>query len=266
MEFFSAEFFTALLSIILIDLVLAGDNAIVIGMAARNLDKSNQKKVILWGTIGAIIIRAISTLVVVVLLKIPGLLLGGGLLLLWISYQLLTEKKEHDKVTAKNSMWAVVRTIIVADTVMGIDNVIAVAGAAHGNFLLVVIGLFVSIPIVIWGSTLFIKWIEKFPWIIYIGSGVLAFTAGKMITGEKFLLPFFEANPLGKWLLIILLIGFVMGAGKWKKMAGFFVEVGDHGQLSLPNELSTKASMKPEDQYKVKLGASGKLELVKMER
>jgi YjbE family integral membrane protein len=266
MEFFSAEFFSALLSIILIDLVLAGDNAIVIGMAARNLDRSNQKKVIIWGTVGAIVIRAISTLIVVVLLKIPGLLLGGGLLLLWISYNLLAEKKDHDKVTAKDGMWAVVRTIIVADTVMGMDNVIAVAGAAHGNFLLVIIGLLVSIPIVIWGSTLFIKWIEKFPWIIYIGSGVLAFTAGKMITGEKLLLSFFEANPLSKWLLIIILIGIVMVAGTWKKMAGFFVEVGENGKLSLPEELSAKASMKPEDYYKVKLGVSGKLEMVKVER
>jgi YjbE family integral membrane protein len=218
MEFFSAEFFTALLSIILIDLVLAGDNAIVIGMAARNLDKSNQRKVILWGTVGAIIIRALATLVVVVLLKIPGLLLGGGLLLLWIAYKLLTEKKDHDKVTAKESMWAVVRTIIIADAVMGLDNVIAVAGAAHGEFLLVVIGLIVSIPIVVWGSTLFIKWIEKYPWIIYLGSGVLAFTAGKMITDEKFLKPFFEANPLIKWVLIFILVILVVGAGKWKKV------------------------------------------------
>lgn len=266
MEFFSAEFFTALLSIIFIDLVLAGDNAIVIGMAARNLDKSNQKKVILWGTVGAIIIRALATLVVVVLLKIPGLLLGGGLLLLWIAYKLLTENKDHHKITAKDSLWAVVRTIIIADAVMGLDNVIAVAGAAHGEFLLVVLGLIVSIPIVVWGSTLFIKWIGKYPWIIYIGSGVLAFTAGKMITEEKFLMPFFEENPLVKWGLITLLIGFVVGAGKWSKMAGFFVEVGDSGQLSLPEELSTKASMKPEDQYKVKIGGSGKLELVKMDR
>lgn len=266
MEFFSAEFFTALLSIILIDLVLAGDNAIVIGMAARNLDKSNQKKVILLGTVGAIIIRSLATLVVVVLLKIPGLLLGGGLLLLWIAYQLLAEKKDHSKVTAKDNVWAVIRTIIIADAVMGLDNVIAVAGAAHGKFLLVIIGLLVSIPIVVWSSTLFIKWIEKFPWIIYIGSGVLAFTAGKMITEEKFLLPFFEANPLGKWMLIIVLIGIVVGAGKWSKMAGFFVIVGEHGQLSLPKELITKASMEPEDHYKVKLGVSGKLELVKIDR
>jgi YjbE family integral membrane protein len=217
MDWLSAGFFISLLSIILIDLVLAGDNAIVIGMAARNLKKDTQKQVILWGTIGAIIIRALATLAVVTLLKIPGLLLGGGILLLWISYKLLSEKKNHENVQAKESMWAAIRTIIIADAVMGLDNVIAVAGAAHGNFLLVIIGLLVSVPIVVWGSTLFIKWIETYPWIIYIGAAVLALTAGKMITGEIFLTPYFDSNPLGKWLFIGLLIVVVLAAGKYSR-------------------------------------------------
>ncbi|MNI06490.1 Integral membrane protein TerC family protein [compost metagenome] len=265
MEWFSAEFFTALLSIILIDLVLAGDNAIVIGMAARNLEKSKQTKVILWGTVGAIVIRAAATLLVVVLLEIPGLLIAGGLLLLWISYKLLTEKKDHNQVAAKTSIIAAIQTIIVADAVMGLDNVIAVAGAAHGQFSLVVIGLLVSIPIVVWGSTLFIKFIDKFPSIIYIGSAVLALTAGKMITGEKFLAPFFDANPLGKWLLISVLVGGVLAVGKWTQMIGFHVEVNDRGQLTVPKELSEQANMELEDQYTVKMDAKGKLVLVKMD-
>jgi YjbE family integral membrane protein len=263
MEWLSAEFFTALLSIILIDLVLAGDNAIVIGMAARNLDKSTQTKVIVWGTIGAIIIRAAATLVVVVLLQIPGLLLTGGLLLLWIAYRLLTEKKNHDGMDAKESMWAVIRTIIIADAVMGLDNVIAVAGAAHGEFSLVIIGLLVSVPIVVWGSTLFIRWIETYPWIIYIGAGVLTLTAGKMITGETFLAPFFDANPFGKWMLIGALIAAVLAAGKWTKMVGYLVEVNDRGQITLPKELSEQANMTLEDQYTVKMNHRGKLILVK---
>ncbi|GGI45498.1 membrane protein [Paenibacillus marchantiophytorum] len=265
MDWLSTGFFVSLLSIILIDLVLAGDNAIVIGMAARNLKKETQKKVILWGTVGAIVIRALATLVVVTLLKIPGLLLVGGILLLWISYKLLSEKKNHENMQAKDSMWAAIRTIIIADAVMGLDNVIAVAGAAHGNFLLVIIGLLVSVPIVVWGSTLFIKWIETYPWIVYIGSGVLALTAGKMITGENFLAPYFDSNPLGKWLFIGLLIVIVLAAGKWAKMVGYLVEVGERGQLTLPKELSKEAQMSPEDRYTVKMDARGKLILVKAE-
>lgn len=265
MDWLSTGFFVSLLSIILIDLVLAGDNAIVIGMAARNLKKETQKKVILWGTVGAIIIRALATLIVVTLLKIPGLLLIGSILLLWISYKLLSEKKNHENMQAKDSMWAAIRTIIIADAVMGLDNVIAVAGAAHGNFLLVIIGLLVSVPIVVWGSTLFIKWIEKYPSIIYIGAGVLALTAGKMITGEKFLSPFFESNPLGKWLFIGLLIVLVLGAGKWSKMIGYQVHVGDGGQLTLPKELSEEAQLAPEDRYTVKMDSRGKFILVKEE-
>lgn len=165
----------------------------------------------------------------------------------------------------KDSMWAAIRTIIIADAVMGLDNVIAVAGAAHGNFLLVIIGLLVSVPIVVWGSTLFIKWIEKYPSIIYIGAGVLALTAGKMITGEKFLAPFFESNPLGKWLFIGLLVVLVLGAGKWSKMIGYQVSVGDSGQLTLPKELSEEAQISPEDRYTVKMDSRGKFILVKEE-
>ncbi|MFD0698608.1 YjbE family putative metal transport protein [Paenibacillus sp. GCM10027628] len=265
MDWLSTGFFVSLLSIILIDLVLAGDNAIVIGMAARNLKKETQKQVILWGTVGAIIIRALATLIVVSLLKIPGLLLAGGLLLIWISYKLLTDKKNHDNIEAKDSMWAAIRTIIIADAVMGLDNVIAVAGAAHGEFLLVIVGLLVSVPIVVWGSTLFIKWIEKYPSIIYIGSGVLVLTAGKMITGEKFLKPFFESNPVAKWLLIGILIVAVLAAGKWMKTVGYLVEVGERGQLTLPKELSDEAQIEPEDRFTVKTDSRGKLMLVKVE-
>jgi YjbE family integral membrane protein len=263
MDWLSTGFFVSLLSIILIDLVLAGDNAIVIGMAARNLKKETQKQVILLGTIGAIVIRALATVAVVTLLKIPGLLLAGGILLLWISYKLLSEKKNHGDIKAKDGIWAAIRTIIAADAVMGLDNVIAVAGAAHGNFILVIIGLLVSVPIVVWGSTLFIKWIEKYPSILYIGAGVLVLTAGKMITGENFLAPYFNSNPLGKWLFIGLLIVVVLAAGKWSKMIGYQVEVGDSGQLTLPKELSEEAQIAAEDRFTVKMDSRGKFILVK---
>ena len=205
MDFLSAEYFSALLAIIVIDLVLAGDNAIVIGLAARRLPKDQQKKVIIWGTIGAIAIRALATLVVVWLLKIPGLLLIGGVLLIWIAYKLIAEGKNHD-IKAEEGFWSAIKTIIIADALMGIDNVLAVAGAAHGNFSLVIIGLLVSIPVVVWGSTLILKWVDRFPVIITIGAAVLAYTAAKMIVDEKWFAGFFESNPFVKWAFIIIII------------------------------------------------------------
>ncbi|WP_407689979.1 TerC family protein [Risungbinella massiliensis] len=207
----SPDFWSALLSIIIIDLVLAGDNAIVIGMSARNLPADVQKKVIFYGTGGAIVMRILATLVVVYLLQIPGLLVAGGLILLWIAFKLLVEEKDHD-VDAAPNFWAAVRTIVIADTVMGLDNVLAVAGAAHGDYVLVIIGLLISVPIIVWGSTLFIKLIEKYPIIIYIGSGVLAYTAAKMIVKEKFLAPFFE-DPIVKYGFEVVAVILVIAAG-----------------------------------------------------
>lgn len=214
MELFSMEFLTALISIIVIDLVLAGDNAIVIGLAARRLPKEQQTKVIIWGTVGAIVIRALATLAVVWLLKIPGLLLVGGLLLIWIAYKLLAEEKGHD-VKAGNSFWEAIRTIIIADALMGLDNVLAVAGAAHGSFLLVILGLLISVPIVVWGSTLILKWIERFPVIITFGAGILAWTASKMIVKEPFMHAYFE-NPFIKYGFELLVVAAVVIAGRMK--------------------------------------------------
>lgn len=214
MEIFSPEFLTALFSIVIIDLVLAGDNAIVIGMAARNVPKEMQKKVILWGTAGAVIVRSLGTLAVVWLLKIPGLLLIGGLLLIWIAYKLLVEEKDHD-IPAADNMIAAIRTIIIADMVMGLDNVLAVAGAAHGSFLLVILGLAISVPIVVWGSTIILRWIEKYPVIIYIGAGVLAYTAGKMIVQEPYIKAYFT-NPVYRYGFEALIVAFVLLAGRWK--------------------------------------------------
>lgn len=187
MELFSPEFLPALAAIIIIDLVLAGDNAIVIALAARNLPAHLKTRAIVWGTVGAITVRTILTLGVVWLLKVPGLMLGGGLMLLWIAFRLLTEQDNDGKdVSPASSFFGVMKTIVVADAVMGLDNVLAVAGAASGSSLLVVCGLLISVPIVIWGSTLILKWIERFPSIIYVGGAVLAWTAAKMTTGEPF--------------------------------------------------------------------------------
>ncbi|MEI7026816.1 TerC family protein [Paenibacillus sp. y28] len=217
MELFSMEWLVALLGIILIDLVLAGDNAIVIGMAARNVPKEQQKKVILWGTVGAIVIRAVATLAVVWLLQVPGLRLFGGLLLVWIAYKLLAEDKKHD-ITAKDNLWAAIRTIIIADAAMGIDNVLAVGAAAHGSFSLVIIGLLVSVPIMVWGSTLILGWMTRFPIIVFAGAGVLAFTAAKMITDEPMLHTWFAAPAL-KWLFVAVVLAGVLLLGRRKQKA-----------------------------------------------
>ncbi|QHT60320.1 TerC family protein [Paenibacillus lycopersici] len=206
MELFSLEFVTALLTIVFIDLVLAGDNAIVIGLAARKLPREQQKKAIIWGTVGAVAIRAVATVLVVYLLKVPWLMVAGGVLLLWIAYKLLVDTDAHDDIQAGNTLWQSVRTIVIADAAMGVDNVIAVAGAGHGSILLVVLGLLISIPIVVWGSTLFIKLIGRFPWIVYVGSGVIAYTAAKMITHEKQLEQVFNASPAFEWAFMILVV------------------------------------------------------------
>jgi len=210
MEFLSTEFLWALLSIIFIDLVLAGDNAIVIGMAARKLPLEQQKKAVIWGTAGAIGIRLLSTLVVVWLLKIPALMIIGGILLIWIACKLLIEKKEHD-LGAPDSLASAVKTIVIADGVVGIDNVIGVAGLAHGNMTLIIIGILITIPIVIWGSTAFIKLIERYPAIVYIGGGILAWTAGGMIAGDVIFEKYFSGVPyIGSIVSFTTLLGVML--------------------------------------------------------
>ena len=211
------EFILSLLNIVFLDLILAGDNAIVIGLAARNLQPGLQKKAVMIGTAGAVILRITATILVVWLLKIPWLLLMGGLLLLVIAYKLLTDESSHNNIRSEGSLWSAVRTIIVADAAMGLDNVIAVAGAAKHNISLVILGLLISVPIVVWGSTVFIKLINKFPWIIYFGSAVLAFTASSMITEEPDVESFFEVYPALEYFFIAMVIAGVLAAGHWKR-------------------------------------------------
>src|SRR6476659_6610578 len=152
MDLFSLQFVWALAAIVVIDLVLAGDNAIVIGLAARRLPPALRRRAIVWGTAGAVGVRTIMTLAVVWLLQIPGLLAVGGALLIWIAYRLLLDANaqgEHD-IRPAHGFWPAMQTIIIADALMGLDNVLAVAGAAQGSVLLVVFGLLISVPIMIW--------------------------------------------------------------------------------------------------------------------
>ena len=212
------------MAIVLIDLVLAGDNAIVIALAARQLPPHLKKKAILWGTVGAIVVRSVMTVGVVWLLKIPGLMLVGGLGLVWIAYQLLADQggEEHDGPVV-STFWGAMKTIIIADALMGVDNVLGVAGAAHGAFDLVIIGLLISVPIVVFGSTVVLKLVERFPAIIQIGSAVLAFTAAKMVVSEPLLASVFGAaaqphdmlQTAARWGTYTVAVAGVLAAGWW---------------------------------------------------
>ena len=208
------EFFWGLFAVVMIDLVLAGDNAIVIGMAARNVPVEHRQKAIFLGMGGAIFVRVLATAGVVYLLQVPGLLLAGGVLLIWIAYKLLAEDQgNRHEIDAKDSLFAAVRTIVIADAVMGIDNVLGVAGAAHGSILLVALGLLISVPIIIWGSTFFIKCVEKYPLVIYAGAGILAWTAAKMIVGEPLLDAVFKPFPAMQWMVMAAAVAGVLGSG-----------------------------------------------------
>ena len=214
MEFLSAAWWSALLAIVLIDLVLAGDNAIVIALAARNLPAHLRKKAIVWGTLGAIVVRSAMTVGVVWLLKIPGVMLVGGLGLLWIAYRLLAEEGAGDPhASGASSFWGAMRTIVIADALMGIDNVLGVAGAAHGAIDLVIVGLVVSVPIVVFGSSLVLALVKRFPVIIPLGAAVLAFTAAKMIVDEPLLDAVFDPYASARWSTYAVCIAGVLGAG-----------------------------------------------------
>jgi YjbE family integral membrane protein len=162
--------------------------------------------------VGAVAVRASLTVVVLWLLEIPGLMLAGGILLAWIAYRLLAgddNGRDHDVAPAA-SFWQAMRTIVVADAVMGLDNVLAVAGAAHGSVLLVVAGLLISIPIVVWGSTLILHWIERFPALLYLGGAVLAWTAAKMIADEPLYQEWIQARPGIRSALYLVVVGGVL--------------------------------------------------------
>ncbi len=209
LEFFSAAFLSALFAIVLIDLVLAGDNALIIGLVARNLPKGQQRQVIFWGTFGAIATRALMALVVVYILNVPGFMLAGGVALVWIARKLLTPDPDaaanHAAAAPAVSFAAALRTIVVADAVMGIDNVLAIGGAASGSMLLIVLGLAISVPIIVWGSHLVIKLVDRFPAVILLGGAVLAWTAYSMIVREPLLAGWFAGHAATKLVLAILI-------------------------------------------------------------
>ncbi|WP_306298916.1 TerC family protein [Bacillus sp. OV166] len=176
--------FAVLLKIILINIVLSGDNAVVIAMASRNVPKKQQKKAIFWGTFGAIILRLIFAVAIIYLLDVPFVTFIGGLLLVYIAIKLLIGDDEENLKEGGSSLFSAVKTIMIADAVMSLDNVLAIAGAVEGNIVGIIIGVIVSIPIVGFGSQLILKIMENYPIITYLGAGILSWTAGEMIVGE----------------------------------------------------------------------------------
>lgn len=187
--FINFTFFVSLLQIILIDLVLSGDNALVIGMATRNLDPHNRKKAVFLGALAAIMLRIFFTCIAAIgLAQIPLLQLFGGLVLNWIAVKLLVEHDlECTVVSPQQSLFRAVKTIILADVIMSLDNILGVAGASHGNLTLLLIGLLFSMPLLMIGSQLLAALLSKFSWLPYLGGTIIAWVAGEMIYGEKLL-------------------------------------------------------------------------------
>ena len=189
------EMLWALMAIILIDVVLGGENAIVIAMASRRLPPNLRRKAMLWGTIGAVGVRFACVAALTYLLMIPGLRLIGGLALLYIAWQLVRDNKESEhEVNAATTFWGAMATIVWADAVMGLDNALAIAGAAGGNWWLIIFGLLVSVPIILFGSTLVAKLMERWPKTIWIGAGVLVAVAAQMIWAEPLLQEFIKGD------------------------------------------------------------------------
>ena len=212
------DFFLSLLQIIIVNLVLSGDNAVVIALACRNLSPELQKKAVFWGSIGAIGLRVILTVIAIWLLKIPFVQVVGGLLLIWIAIKLLKGEDEESHIGGGSSMVEALKTIIFADLIMSLDNVIAVAGAANGNLLLVIIGLAISIPLIIWGSQLLMKLMNRFPIIVLLGAALLGYTAGEMIVGDKVVGAFLEEIlPALHIILPVALALIVIAVGNYLK-------------------------------------------------
>jgi YjbE family integral membrane protein len=209
-------FWTALLKIIGVNIVLSGDNAVVIALAARSLPARQQKLAIFWGSGAAIVMRIVLTLFAVALLGMPWLKLVGSVLLLWIGVKLLIPEAEGPDVKASDNLWAAIKTILIADLVMSLDNVIAVAAAAGGSVTLLVLGLAISIPLVIFGATLLLKLMERWPIIITIGAGLLGFVAGEMAWEDKAIESFTQNYPgFAKYVIAVIGAAFVVMLGRY---------------------------------------------------
>ena len=224
----SAEFWVGLFKIIGVNIILSGDNAVVIALAARSLPPKQQTQAIIWGSGAAIVMRILLTLFAVALLTLPWLKIVGSLLLFWIGVKLLVPEEDDAEIEASDQLLSAIKTILIADLVMSLDNVIAVAAAAGGSILLLILGLAISIPLVIFGATLLLKLMERFPVIITIGGALIGWVAGEMLVTDPALegwltglgVRFVTGKPMIAGLSLELLAGglgvlIVVALGKW---------------------------------------------------
>ncbi|WP_378956065.1 TerC family protein [Pelosinus sp. sgz500959] len=209
------EYLLPLLSIIMINILLSGDNALVIALASRKLGPKQQQSAMLFGSIGAIGLRIILTFIAVFILKIPYLQILGGVLLLWIAIKLIVDHHQHEKIEAKKNLWDAIKTIIIADIIMSLDNVIAIIGIAKGNISLLVIGLIISIPMIIWGSKFIGILIQKWPILIVVGSIFLGWTAGEMVISDNQIIQIVERNYWLKMVVPSVFAVIVVITGSW---------------------------------------------------
>lgn len=217
MEFVqSADFWIGLVKIVWINIILSGDNAVVIALAARSLPPHQQRKAVFWGSGAAVVLRIALTVVAAKLLQLSFLQILGGCLLLWIGFQLLSGDEESEgESKTYGSLMAAVRTILIADLVMSLDNVIAVAAAAQGSVVLLVLGLAISIPLVIFGSTLMIKLMERFPVIGLLGAALIGWVGGETIASDAALHDYAAAHPALHYVAAALGAALVVGVGKF---------------------------------------------------
>ncbi len=210
------QFWIGLGQIILVNIILSGDNAVVIALAARSLPEHQRQRAIVWGSVAAIVMRVVLTLVAVQMLKMPYLKVAGSFLLFWIALRLLMPEKEGGHGLEKpDDLISTIRTILIADLVMSLDNVIAVAAAAKGSLALLIIGLGISIPLVIFGSTLILRLMDRFPVIITLGAALLGFVSGEMLVTDPALVSWFEAHALLHGGIPIAAAVSVVVAGNW---------------------------------------------------
>ena len=218
MEFGTPQFWVAGLEIIIINILLSGDNAIVIALACRNLPDKQRRWGVFWGAIGAIVLRIVLTFFAVSLLTLPWLKLIGGVLLVWIGIKLIAEEDSEgaSDIQASDRLLAAVRTVIIADVVMSIDNVLGVAAAAKGSLLLLVFGLVVSIPLVIGGAQLIMRLIERFPVLIVAGGGLLGFVAGELIVEDSAIVDWAHTHAMWlRWVAPAAGVILVIGVARW---------------------------------------------------
>jgi YjbE family integral membrane protein len=218
MDFGTPQFWLAGLEIIVINILLSGDNAVVIALACRNLPPHQRRWGVFWGAVGAIVLRIILTFFAVSLLQLSYLKIIGGVLLLWIGIKLIAEEdsEEGHEVKASDKMFAAIRTVVIADLVMSIDNVLGVAAAAHGSLLLLIFGLVLSVPLVIGGAQIIMRLIERFPILIVAGGGLLGFVAGELMIEDSAIIDWVHAHAAWlKWAAPVIGIALVVGPAKW---------------------------------------------------